>query len=280
LDTVITVPRQRLNPDRLRKIAAAAAGRAGAAHPVHLTRYPAFVRRLRTADVEGESIPAIARDIIEHTERRLIPSAVDRELRLAILRSDDWEEAPPQPIAAPAEADLEAHHELPCRLLGMGAWQDLDLSRAGPPIGHFGTLQTRHETLLDALGWTPPERTLLHAREAIDDDPEFLDLVFGPMMDGVVIWECEELIEMGVEFVATLNQARPTVGVHIKNGAMRRPYAESHGLLKALKAQGVECIPYSNLDLASGASSIDRSTIGQGWGSQQNSQLGREGDST
>lgn len=253
LEEVIVIPRQDLDSERLPTIATTAAERAGADRPVHLTRYPAFGRRLRAADIGAESIPDIGREIVEHTDRDLIPSAVDRELRLAILREQDWEGTGPRMIAEAATADKEALHHLACRILGMAAWQDLDLSAAGEPIRHFGSLQTRHEALLDALGWTPPERVLPHARDAISRNPELLDLVFGPSTDGIIVWECEELIDMGLEFVAALNETKSTVGIYIENGAMRRPYAQSDDLLRGLDGRGVEWIHYDDLDFASSA---------------------------
>jgi hypothetical protein len=277
LDAVIVVPRRDFGVERVPELATAAAGLAGADQPVHLARYPSFGRRLRSVNVEAQSIPAFAREVIRYTDRTLIPSAVDRELRLAILRTLDWESMAPHSIAAAAAADREALHEVGSRLLGMAAWQDLDLSAAGTPINCFGSLQVRHEQILNALGWTPPERVVPHARQALTEDPDRLDLILGLTTDGIVIWECEELIEMGLEFIETISRTQPIVGIYVEGAAMRRPYAESHSLLRALDARGVECIYYHDLDLSSRVRYSADANVPD---SCQSSRLESEGDTT
>jgi hypothetical protein len=275
LEAVIVLPRRAVCPDRLPALAAAAAGRVDATQAAHLTRYPAFSRRL--AEIDAQSVPAFARAIIRHTERTLIPSAVDRELRLSIFRGIDVPETAPEQVVAAAAAAREAFNELGSRLLGMAAWQDLDLSAAAPPIGYFSSIQDRHAELLDALGWVPPERLLPAARQAVAEQPDLLEFVLGPAVDGVVVWECEELIEMGLELLQTINETYPVVGIYIEDAAMRRPYAEAEPLRERLADAGVECTQYDDLELSASETADGCSpSASDGW--QRASDLDRVGD--
>jgi hypothetical protein len=248
LDTVIAVPRRVATLERLAELATIATETVGPP-ATHLARYPAFVTTLQDAGVSTEAVPTLARDLVQHDGRTLIPSAVDQQLRLAVLGETDWEGQAPRCLAATAAEDRDALHQLAARILRMAAWQDIDLSRMAEPICTLGPLQARHEELLDTMGWTPPERAIPHARQALVDNPSLREVVLGPAVQGLVVWEVEELIALGRGFLEALGDGLPTIGIYLERGAVRRPYAESYELLPTLAAAGTDVIRYEELSL-------------------------------
>ena len=247
LDVLLVVERETVQPRTLADLAATAVGLAEADRPDHIARYPAFTNRLREAGVDATAIPSLARDIVETAGRTLVPSAADRELRLAAIQEFDWHDIAPTALADAAEADLAAFQQFGCRLLGMAAWQDVDLATAGDPLSIFGHVQARHREFLSSLGWTPPERAIPDARDALAFDQSLQTTVLTPA-EGLVVWEAEELIEMDLKFLTQLGDDRTTVGVYVEHAAMRRPYAETHHLRPALEAAGTDIIHYAELD--------------------------------
>ena len=266
LEAVVLVDRTAVTPETVPEIAATAAALTDVEHPHHVARYPAMARQLHDRGVEATSAQTVARDIVTRAGQELIPSAVDRELRLAVMREIDWQ-ASPEPIAAAAAADKDAFYQLGARLLGMAAWQDVDLATVGDPVAAFGPAEQRHRELCGALGWTAPERVLPEARQALERDRTYRDAALGPV-DGLVVWEVEELIEMGLSFVQALGADLPTVGIYVRNASLRRPYAETHSLLSALAASGVGVAEYDDLSVTATAATAapvesdrDRSTV-------------------
>lgn len=247
LDVLLVVEREAVRPTTLADIAATAAALAEVDRSDHIARYPAFTKRLRGAGVDATAIPSLARDVVETAGRTLVPSAADRELRLAAMQEFDWQDIAPEDLADAAEADPEAFHQFGCRLLGMAAWQDVDLATAGDPLSIFERVQARHREFLSSLGWTPPERAIPDARDALASDQSLQTTVLTPA-DGLVVWEAEELIEMDLTFLAQLGDDRTTVGVYVEHAAMRRPYAETHHLRPALETAGTDIIHYDELN--------------------------------
>ena len=247
LDVLLVVGRETVRPSTLADIAATAAALAEVDRPDHLARYPALTKRLREAGVDATAIPSLARDVVKTAGRTLVPSAADRELRLAAMQEVNWHDIAPAALADAAEADPAAFQKFGCRLLGMAAWQDVDLATAGDPLSIFGNVQARHREFLSSLGWTPPERAIPDARDALASDQSLQTAVLGPA-EGLVVWEAEELIEMDLKFLAQLGDNRTTVGVYVEHAAMRRPYAETHNLRPALEAAGTDIIHYDEID--------------------------------
>lgn len=247
LDVLLVVGRETVRPGTLTDLAATATALAEADRSDHIARYPTLTSRLREAGVDATAIPSLARNIVETAGRTLVPSTADRELRLAAMREFDWQDIAPAALADAAEADPVAFQQFGCRLLGMAAWQDVDFAAVGDPLSIFERVQLRHQEFLSSLGWTPPERAIPDARDALGSDQSLQTTVLTPA-EGLVVWEAEELIEMDLEFLAQLGDDRTTVGVYVEHAAMRRPYAETHHLRPALEAAGTDIIHYDELD--------------------------------
>jgi hypothetical protein len=281
LDIAVVVDKTTLTPNTGPDIATIAAALTNRGPPRHLARYPAFARTLEAANIQATSIPRIARTIATAAGRTIIPSAVDRELRLAAMREHHWQDSGYPQLTAAAAADPPAFHELGSRLLRMAAWQDIDLRKRAPPLSAFGDVQAHHQQLLDALGWTPPERVIPAATRALKDDPSRRTLALPPD-GGIVIWEVEELIRMDRTLLAQLGADRTTVGVLLEHGSLRRPYAESHALQPVLEHAGTTCLQYSALTDDSAAphrqTARDERPVAESGLSTQSLRVGDRGD--